>query len=868
MKSIRNKRKTGIVALVLPVMLLLVIYAIWGQYPFGEHTLLVWDMNWQYCSFFSYLHDMLHGDASAVYSFSRAYGGDMISVGAYYLMSPFNLLFYFFDAKHIYIGILVVTILKTGCIGLSMFLFLNRREQTSDMLVFSTAYALSSYVIAYQFNLMWMDALILLPLMIWGIELLVDRGKGLLYIIMVALAVITNFYMGYILCIFSVLYFLCYFILISEQKRQLKTVLSYGICSLTGGALSAWISIPTLYALQGGKSNFNFETIRSVMGNFGRTIDFRTLLNAGFMGTIRTEQISGGGPLLYCGVFSVLLGCYWFLCKEVKVRQKIAYMILLVVLLVSMLLCNLNYIWHAMTYPMGSPYRFSFLYIFLLVDLAAMGFRMLGDQRKEKYILAGIGIVLIAVLIFQKSTTEFVTRRGAFKINLALIFCYVVLLCVRQLKDRKWKYAVNITLCCLACGEIVLNAEYLYFNTNQYDTPTTKKYTAYVQNMEDLLDEVPKTTEFHRTVFDEGAQWANNDPFLFHVYGLDSYTSVEKINAQLIAKNFGYLNSITFGAHYTNGSTLAAETLLGVKYLVATEEPGAEYGLLAENDGYSLYENPNALSLAILADESILKINADERDPFTYLNQLYQSMTEAPKDVIFEEILPKQASMENLYQVEEGVWQRENESGEAYVDYEMKSDKSNRVYVFYGNTGISNVELKTNGNAMMLSEQGSVVKSLGEIKPEDEVVLRVWVGEGEQFHPDELYIYAEQGAILKKYAEEIQMQTVEISMESDSKIMISYENQNEDKKYLFFTIPYEEGWTVKLDGKKIDTTEAQNCLIVEAPCGKHEVELVFKPRGCVPGIVITVIAVCACAVMLKKETTGRKDAVEHTEGAE
>lgn len=792
----------------------------------------------------------------------------MISVAAYYLMSPFNLLFYFFDAEHVYIGILVVTILKTGCIGLSMFLFLNRREQTTDMLVFSTAYALSSYIIAYQFNLMWMDALIILPLMVWGIELLVDNRKYLLYIIMVALAVITNFYMGYILCIFSALYFLCYFILISEQKRQLKTVLTYGICSLMGGALSAWIALPTLYALQGGKANFNFETIRSVMGNFGRTIDTRTLLNAGFMGTIRTEQISGGGPLMYCGVFSVLLGVYWFLCGKAKVRQKIAYMILLLVLLVSMLLCNLNYIWHAMTYPMGSPYRFSFLYIFLLVVLAAMGFQTLGDGKKEKCILAGIGIALIAVLIFQKSTTEFVTRRGAFKINLALILCYVVLLCVRQLKDGKWKYAINVMFCCLACGEMVLNAEYLYFNTNQYDSPTPEKYTTYVQNMEDLLDKVPKTMEFHRTVFDEGAQWANNDPFLFNVYGLDSYTSVEKINAQIIAKNFGYLNSITFGAHYTNGSTMAAETLLGVKYLVATEEPQAEYELLAKNDRYSLYENRNALPLAVLADESILRINADETDPFAYLNQLYQSLTEESEDAIFEEIIPKQDLMENLCLVEEGVYQRENESGDAYVDYEIKLNKSNRVYLFYGNAGISNVELQINGDALMLSEQGSMVKSLGKIEPEDEVVLHVLVGEGEQFHPDEFYVYAEQGNILKKYAEEIQMKTVETCMERDSKITISYENQDVDKKYLFFTIPYEQGWIAKLDGKKVDTTEAQNCLIVEAPCGKHEVELVFKPRGCVPGIVITVIAVCICAVILRKETAGRKNAVEATEAAE
>lgn len=73
-------------------------------------------MEWQYTPFFAHLHDILHRDASALYSFSRAIGGNMFSVAAYYLISPFNLLFYFFDVEHIYIGILIVTLLKVGAL--------------------------------------------------------------------------------------------------------------------------------------------------------------------------------------------------------------------------------------------------------------------------------------------------------------------------------------------------------------------------------------------------------------------------------------------------------------------------------------------------------------------------------------------------------------------------------------------------------------------------------------------------------------------------------------------------------------------------------------------------------------------------------
>ena len=118
-----------------------------GTIPVWGNTLLIWDMNWQYASFFAHLHDILHGNASALYSFSRAIGGNMLSVAVYYLMSPFNLLFLFFDAEHIYIGILIVSLLKVGTCGITMQSFLNRKYSSASSVIFSTCYALSSYVI-------------------------------------------------------------------------------------------------------------------------------------------------------------------------------------------------------------------------------------------------------------------------------------------------------------------------------------------------------------------------------------------------------------------------------------------------------------------------------------------------------------------------------------------------------------------------------------------------------------------------------------------------------------------------------------------------------------------------------------------------
>ena len=351
-----------IIPFVLPIFILLLIYMVWGQYPFGEKTLLIWDMDEQYAPFFAHLNNILHGDASALYTFSRSIGVNMLSVAAYYLISPFNLVFYFLDAENIYVGILLVTILKTGTSGVSMYCFLSRKKQDVSAIIFSTAYALSAYMAAYQFNIFWIDALILLPCVCEGIERLVDEQKYLLYTLAIALSVITNFYTGYMICIFSVMYFICYFFLISDKKYKFKKIIIYAAASFLGGMLSMCISLPALDIMQDGKSEISLNILK----NFNNMFKYRELFDAAFCATISDTQITSGRPLIYCGVFAIIMTLYWLFCKEEN-RKKLGYLLLLFAITVSFHHYNLNCVWHAFNRPTGSPYRYSFIYVFLVL---------------------------------------------------------------------------------------------------------------------------------------------------------------------------------------------------------------------------------------------------------------------------------------------------------------------------------------------------------------------------------------------------------------------------------------------------------------------------------------------------------------------
>jgi uncharacterized membrane protein YfhO len=209
----------------------MIVLFIMEQYPFGDNTLLILDMDSQFKAFYVHMTDILRGNASVFYSLSRALGGDMLSVSAYYLISPFNLLFMLFDAEHIYAGVVLVTALKVGAAGWALSVYLTSKREDYAAVVFAAGYALSAYFVAYGSNLMWLDGIIALPFMVWGIERLVDSGKYRLYLFTIAYSVITNFYVGYMLCLFSVIYFIGYFIISSSGRRNVRTFLLYVVSS-------------------------------------------------------------------------------------------------------------------------------------------------------------------------------------------------------------------------------------------------------------------------------------------------------------------------------------------------------------------------------------------------------------------------------------------------------------------------------------------------------------------------------------------------------------------------------------------------------------------------------------------------------------
>ena len=130
----------------------------------------------QYSCFFGDVKSLLSD--GLFYSLHKSIGGDIYSLAAYYLASPLNLIFLLFPLEYLPEAVSVLYILKLSLAALTMSYYLSARGTNGAAnLALSLAWSFSAYFTLYSINIMWLDALVLLPLISLGIERLIYRGK-------------------------------------------------------------------------------------------------------------------------------------------------------------------------------------------------------------------------------------------------------------------------------------------------------------------------------------------------------------------------------------------------------------------------------------------------------------------------------------------------------------------------------------------------------------------------------------------------------------------------------------------------------------------------------------------------------------------
>lgn len=407
-----------LLSFLVPALIMLVIFVIQQIYPFGERSFLHIDMYHQYFPFLVEFYHKLRNGESLFYSWNTGIGSNFLALYVYYLASPANWLCILVPERFLMEFLSYMVVIKTGLCGLTFTYYIRKHFQSSPwgILGFSLFYALSGFMAAYNWDVMWLDVIVLAPVIILGAERLVNEGKCYMYCITLGLSILSNYYLSIMLCIFLVLYFAVLLIAREPSADQDsaplafpklggiknfygKALIRFSVFSLLAGGMAAVLLLPELAALRFTEfSDINFP---SKLKTYFPVIDM--LARHCFNVTVETGL--DHWPNIYCGVLVFVFLPLYVLQKQVPLRQKVPKLLLLAFMLVSFSTNVLNFIWHGLNYPDSLPARQSFLYIFLLLIVCYEAFLHL-DEASMNVIGAVFAGVLFFLLLCEKIATD------------------------------------------------------------------------------------------------------------------------------------------------------------------------------------------------------------------------------------------------------------------------------------------------------------------------------------------------------------------------------------------------------------------------------------------------------------------------------
>lgn len=826
------------VSFLLPVLVMFVVYLGQGIYPGGEKSILTIDLNNQYVSFLSYLREMLAGERGFFYSFSKTLGGDMAGLNAYYLMSPLNAVLLLFPTEQLPLAIELLTLIKLGLCGLTFYLCVTGNKSWHG-LFFSTSYALMAYNIVYQQNIMWLDGVILLPVVILGIRRIVENRAPFLYLFSLFAAILTNYYIGFMICIFSVLFFLyAYFCEKRGKLWDIPVLLRFGASSLLGGGLSMWLLLPTLRSLEGGKAVFDLSLL-----TMDKVFPLRDFLLKLFGGSFDYNQIITGHPEqeiplpnVYCGMLALVFAGLFFLNKRIALRKKAGALLLFGILTVSFYLKGFNMVWHGLNEPVWFPFRFSFVFSFLILYFAWEGF-----CRAEDFSLTGILIsvalvfaVLVAVALYEWGRPyEFLAAEKYAWNLLTVVLTGLLFLCYRRTK--KQVFMTGLLLVC--CGDLFANG---MSSLGAFSYASYENYQAFVRDAEPAVEYVRDLDDgFYR--MEKTFNRKESDPMLLNYMGLSHYSSTEKARTKYFMGQLGFRNNTNW-AYYNRGSSYAADSLLNVKYVLSKTEIGEPYQLLDKIGDVLVYENPYALGIGFLSDAAVLDVSIDNGHKFELQNEIWASLEGQVEKPLF---CPEDVGTPEAFNLEQDpaspyTYHKVNEEKNAALVYTFEAKTDDPVFAWFGTESMAGAKVKVNdtwlGDYFTIYDYD--ILRLGSFKKGETVTVAIYPA-GNDLSVTDVWVYYQDLEATQEYYDHITEGKLAVETASDTRISGSVENHT-GKEYLVLTVPADKGWHIYVDGEEKPVETAMGLFAaVQVPEGSHQVELRFRAPGFRGGILLS-----------------------------
>ncbi len=746
-------------AFFLPLLLMLLLMVCAECAPFGSNSFMSSDAWHQYFPFFKDFRKAILSGESLLYTWTGM-GMDYLGLIAYYLGSPLNLLSLLVPENWLKELFNLLIPVKLSFASLFFALFLKKLFGKDDLSLplFGCFYGMCAWAMGYLWNTMWLDSFALLPLVALGTVQLLRDKKFVLYTLSLFFAVVVNYYVGFFVCIFVLLLFICYEICRCKSALDLlKDFLRIALFTLLALGMTLFLTLPALGALTNSYASVNkFPDTFQLNTMTGEAVDaakaawnaykeakeqgagtFFPWLEAFLLsippvleGTAKFFGNMAGGisptfkastdlPNIYCGMGSALFAFLFLTCREVRLRDKLCSVFLLLLLLLSFLIRQLDYIWHGFHFPNEIPYRFSFLYSFVVLYMAYRAFLLRESFRPWQLLAGGVMYGLMLACFHEPEDTIFCCVNAAFLLLYGGALAYSLWSQRQPIPDpeqlqppeapepaedpeapqtaedpealqqriaqalqqrefaRFHRKASAFVLAGVLFLELILNvvnagARFPYAWVYGYQGYPQGSHIQEVSDFLEQLDDSP----FYRTEVTHGQTL--NDDALIGYDGISAFTSSANVQITKFMRTLGYKAQNNANRYQFEIGSPVSSLFLNLKYMIerhgnAVESP---YFDTVHTQGTTvLMENNAYLPLGFLAESALGEVDFSQSSSFAFQNLLFSAATGLTGEVW--ELTPESSLV-----LEPGQTQVNGQNSSGYCSYENGSHDTELTYSY------------------------------------------------------------------------------------------------------------------------------------------------------------------------------------------
>ena len=850
-----TKKKYYTISVLIPAVMILAIFLLFSIIPFGHRTWLTIDLGQQYVDFFSYYQDtLLHHPEQFFYSFSKSIGGEMVSLWSYYLLSPFNLIFLLIPRSAIAMGVSLLIFLKlVSCtVSFAVLLDVKFKQRNGTALLFALSYGFMSYLSANQFNVMWLDALIALPLIVLGVDALLQKRNPLYYVLPLSLTILSNYYTGYMICLFLGLYFPYAFLMMNDSfswktfGKQFVRFIFYSVLSI---GLMMVILLPTFYSLLGSKG-----TATTIAWSLTSEYNPLLMVSKLFLGSFDFQEMQKGYPNIFVGSLALFSFLSYFKEKRISLFQRLYALFITVIILISFNIEMLDKLWHAGQFPNWYSYRFSFLFSFWIVFLGyqwALKKKTIGVRETFVYFIlilaAGIGFIL-----FPQDYLQGWQIALGFGLSMGILYSLIL---IGRGKRMHQKFLISFVVIELLLNSIITLSRLGYEMNSEFTA-----YQASLSNWSTVLR--PAENEFYRS--EKTMLRSKNDSLQVPTYGVSHFSSTFEKETERFFDAIGVRQGNAY-VNYSNG-TLLTDALLGIKntFIETTDATYNErwerkdledFSTIASFDEGHIVTNPNALSIAYPMKAILKSMKVPTNHPITMQNQLANALsgTTSPKNIFTK--VPYETTFENI-SASPVVYQRvqlEDNTRFGTITLTFTPETNDPIYLeMAGTIGEEDLEMTLNGEpyAFYPVQSKPVLLSVAKNQKGHPQTLQIIV-KADGFEFSKLSLYSLNTTLLNERLEQTKAQ--ELKLETFSATQFSGTMDVLEDSTVLTTIPYSKGWKVWVDGQEVQTYKILDSLLgFTISKGAHHIEYRYTTPFLLEGSLVSLASLLLLSYILYK----------------